>query len=378
MAPSHYSDETAPFILDRGRAEFFHGRRTILAHFQRTCEGAIRVKGGTTFLVHGAPGAGKTALLSECADAAARNGWLVAPDVVHLAFADERRMKHEMAELRTLQTKDGEDVYTDVPQRAKGWRPFQVLADGDQPLLLVTDEAQNLRILSDRPTTDPEKAVAVETLSKIHNGKLRRPVILLAGGLSDTESVFANLGIARFAGGCNNTLGALNDEDTRAVIHDWLIHRGEVLEDTTKWVDAIAQDTHGWPQHIIVYVGHALGRLSLDGRMMTSKGLAHVLKQGRRGRERYYRKRISSFNPVELTALAKALQAAGPGDHVCQHSIVQSLLATYPYEEAIRLFNLSVHKGVLSKDQGRDDYSIPIPSMRNWLDRVYGSPQLGP
>ena len=370
MAAYAYFDRPTPHIFDRGRAEFFHGRSTILTRFKKVREGAIHGNGGTIFLIHGAPGAGKTALLSECADAAAMSGWLVARDLSHLAVANEDRMRDEMAGLFTFQMKGGINVRANVRQHAEGWTPAQVLAHGDQPLLLVIDEAQNLRTLSDRPITDPEKAVALDTFSKIHNGNLERPVVLLAGGLSDTPQVFAGLGISRFAGKCNNALGALNDDDARSVIHDWLFYRGEVSEDTTKWVDAIAQETHGWPQHIIAYMLPALERLSLDGREMTPQGLAKVLEEGRLGRESYYRERTSTFRDKELSDLVKAVEAAGPGDHFLEDSIMQSLLAAYPPQEAERLFNHAVHKGVLSK-AGRH-YSVPIPSMRSWLTRMYG------
>ena len=375
MAASHYLGRPPRYGFDRGRAKHFHGRTTILANFQEMCNIAIEETGGTIFLVHGAPGAGKTALLYECADMAARNGWLVAPDLEHMALADEEVMKDAMADLFTLQMKDGNTVRKGVSERAGGWRPSKVLAHGDKPLLLVIDEAQNLRTLSDRPITDPEKAAAVGTLSKIHNGTIGRPIILLAGGLSDTEDVFAGLGISRFDDMCTNALVALSDHNTRAVIHDWLFYQGEVLEEPTEWVDAIAPATHGWPQHIIAYLRPALRRVARDRGQMTSEGLAHVLKQGQLGRQRYCSARTSTFEADELTALIKAIQAAGPDEHVDQFTIVTSLSATFSHQKAERLFNHAVRKGVLSKAKGF--YSIPIPSMRSWLDRELGSLQLG-
>ena len=56
---------TAAF--DRGASKYFHGRRQILRDFRKLAERAIQAKSGTTFLIQGAPGAGKTALLAECA-----------------------------------------------------------------------------------------------------------------------------------------------------------------------------------------------------------------------------------------------------------------------------------------------------------------------
>ena len=50
---------------DRGPAKYFHGRREILSSFHELLLHANQNRGGTTFLIQGAPGAGKTALLAE-------------------------------------------------------------------------------------------------------------------------------------------------------------------------------------------------------------------------------------------------------------------------------------------------------------------------
>ena len=55
---------TAAF--DRGPAKYFHGRKQILNDFNELIARANLTDSGTTFLIQGAPGAGKTALLAEC------------------------------------------------------------------------------------------------------------------------------------------------------------------------------------------------------------------------------------------------------------------------------------------------------------------------
>jgi len=62
---------------DRGYARYFHGRKRILASFSLVLHRAIdeNLEGnGTIFLIQGAPGAGKTALLYKCRELAEAGG----------------------------------------------------------------------------------------------------------------------------------------------------------------------------------------------------------------------------------------------------------------------------------------------------------------
>ena len=64
------SQRTGPVTaaFDRGPAKYFHGRKQILHDFNELVERATQADSGTTFLIQGAPGAGKTALLYECGE----------------------------------------------------------------------------------------------------------------------------------------------------------------------------------------------------------------------------------------------------------------------------------------------------------------------
>ena len=67
---------TAAF--DRSPARYFHGRKQILHDFKELLVHAAQAKSGTTFLIQGAPGAGKTALLHECEKLALTAKWKTA------------------------------------------------------------------------------------------------------------------------------------------------------------------------------------------------------------------------------------------------------------------------------------------------------------
>ncbi len=66
-------------IPDRGPAKYFHGRTKIIHTFNRYINYfGNKKKGGTTFLIQGEPGAGKTALLDVLSKGAEEKEWKVA------------------------------------------------------------------------------------------------------------------------------------------------------------------------------------------------------------------------------------------------------------------------------------------------------------
>ena len=80
MTESHHFTPTAPLTAarDRGPSQYFHGRRRVQRNFKELLNRAAQAGNGTTFLIQGAPGAGKTALLYECEKHARAREWQVA------------------------------------------------------------------------------------------------------------------------------------------------------------------------------------------------------------------------------------------------------------------------------------------------------------
>ena len=60
---------------DRGPAKYFHWRKQILVKFGNTLWCSEQKETGTAFLIQGAPGAGKTALLYKCEELARDREW---------------------------------------------------------------------------------------------------------------------------------------------------------------------------------------------------------------------------------------------------------------------------------------------------------------
>ena len=244
-----------------------------------------------------------------------------------------------------------------------------ILGDGRKPLLLTLDEAQRLGAAHEIPSQ--HKATAIDTLQFIHNGELGRPVILLAAGLHGSDRGFAELTVERFAADCFVELGGMGKDAERAVIHDWLKKEGGAKGDPSAWIDAIAQETHGWPQHIMVYVYPALEQLDAHRGVMTAEGLTAVLDEGRRYRSEYYEGRVWGIH-FGLRSLAKLFADVPLGESLTEAAILEPLTQEYGFYEAHKLFRRALRDGVLHTQAG--GYAVPVPSMQEWLVSNYASP----
>ena len=355
-------------ISDRGPARYFHGRKRALSRFNGLLKRAIQESGGTTYLIQGAPGAGKSALLIECEKYAAAGGWKVA--MIHpSALWDTSALMHSLGRGQESEITEHtgkieapivKGEYKSVPIQST---TLSILREGRLPLLLSMDEAHRVERIN---THMPDKVDAASSvLEEIHNGKLGRPVVLIAAGLGTTVNAFGELGISRFARKCVVELGALDKESQCAVIHDWLKKDGRAKGDPTAWIEAIAQETHGWPQHIMSYVEPALDQLEADDGIMTADGLNVVLEAGREERATYYEERVRGFHREQLNCIARSIANVPPGSSVDYSVIMSSLMQEYRPDKAENLFHKALKKGILDERENR--YVVPIPSMHDWL-----------
>ena len=361
------------FAPDRGPAKYFHGRKQILDDFRGILRYSKQNNWGTTFLIQGAPGAGKTALLAECARLARDRGWEIA-DIDPLALWNPDELQQSLESKKKFKVEGGSAGVT-IPgighaEISAGVLPQTVktlLQKGEDPLLLTLDEAQVLGMEDEFPA-DQIKTVR-HVLNSIHNGKLDRPVILTAAGLGTTVESFRSFGISRFEGNALVELGALGKEAERAVLRDWLTEDGGTPGDTTVWIDAITQETYGWPQHILSYVKPALDQLHADKSVMTTEGLNSVLEAGRVFRSRYYEQRVHELGTQQRQSLAKLFANVSLGESLGLEHIMMSLTQDHGAEKAKKIFHQALYKGVLYRYRG--DFAIPIPSMHDWLVSNY-------
>lgn len=366
LRPSPHPSSFAP---DRGPAKYFHGRKQILNDFREISTYSRQNKWGTTFLIQGAPGAGKTALLAECERQAQKSEWETT-EISSAALWDPNELQQSLKLRRTWKVGSGcarvgisgigeADINAErSPQTVKN-----LLRGGKKPLLLALDEAQ---VLGKENLIPPDQLhTVVDVLNSIHNGTLDRPVILIAAGLGTTADTFGSLGIARFATGTFVELGALDKEAERAVLNDWLTKDGQAKGRPTAWIDAIAKEAHGWPQHILSYVKPALDQLRADNGAMTTRGLSAVLEAGYARRAAYYKQRARGLDRKLLHCIARSVANVPPGSSVDRTVIMSSILQDYRHDDAERLFRRALRKGIL--DERDNCYVVPVPSMHDWL-----------
>ncbi len=370
---------SSDFIEDRGPAEYFHGRQEVIDMFTSALKRYLSKKRGSTFLIQGAPGAGKTALLDQLRLVAEDRKWKTA-EIDAPALWDVKTLRESIPDRNILKKLSGKlnaglpevgSIEISVKDSAETIK--KVLKSGRKPLLLILDEAQMLGG-SNKPVGQ-QHTVAANVLKAIHNGRLGRPVILLAAGLGTTESAFNSLGISRFEGESLINLGRLDKDSEYKVIRDWLTEAGGAIDDPTPWIESISEQTHGWPQHIISYVKPAANYLKSNNHQMTDAGLRIVLEKGAESRLRYYRQRAHDIDGEQRQSLARSLAHLPIGGTTTRTSIISILEEEYPPEVADNLFKQALEQGIIDKNED-GYYGVPIPSMQTWLIEAYGRKQV--
>ncbi len=348
---------------------------------------AERTESGTIFLIQAAPGAGKTALLAECRRLAEAEKWKTAEinpdDLWHTTTLLRSIGRHKetkqmegswsggmnaSANMGGLGTVQAGGFNTSETTRAER-TPLETLKGGKGKLLLILDEAQRLE-RTVQPAPHEHYVRASTILDSIQNGKMGRPVILLAGGLGITRCVLKGLGVSRIEADSFVGLAPLRESATRAVIMDWLVEDGKAHGDPAQWIDEIAPETHGWPQHIIAYVKPALRQLAADRGAMTAAGLINILHEGRQLRAQYYARRTKGVTRRQRESIVRFLSALPAGEGFEREDLVAAFgkdLGDKVDPDAI--FEKVLRKGMLEERNGQ--YEVPIPAMRAWLEESY-------
>ena len=372
MSKSQKTPIVKPATLERGEARYFHGRVKILDDFKELLGRAKAGNSGTSVLIQAAPGAGKTALLHECARIAGGRGYAVA-EVEPTWFLDPKTLhklirsswKNWIAWLEQGAVNIDIGVLKAELIAGRGAKtPIDVIKKGKGPLLLLLDEAQRLVRITHEHEREQFMQVA-DMLKVIHAGGAGRPVILLASGLGATRQAFADLDISRFDPGCDINLEPLSEGARRAVIQDWLLEEGGAKGDPAPWIHAIAHETHGWPQHIMAYVWPALKQLKLTEGELTPGGLETAMEEGRKGRIEFYKARTRGIPGEQLHCIARVIANAPSGTSFAKMDIMASLRMDYDHNTAEKIFTLALHRGILDMRDNR--YVVPIPSMHDWL-----------
>lgn len=277
-----------------------------------------------TFVIEGAPGAGKTALLHELARRLSVGG---ASTVIREKVpSDESVMAVYQtllsvvagippSEARTTRSK-GATIAGGVGSVMSGKRVTSesvaprvtldaaMIADQcpserlsrTQPAVVFVDEVQNLRPGSG----------AAELLEDLHTqGKI--PVLLVCAGLSTSSARLADAGISRVSASHHIRLGGLAADEaidcakrTLALSRQWGVEAPD--NKITVWAEAIAEASDHWPRHLQCFLQAVWSVLAEQkAPSLAAASLGEALARGRELREAYYLERLrNSGVPLEV------------------------------------------------------------------------------
>ncbi|MCY4226475.1 MAG: hypothetical protein OXF20_02040 [Gammaproteobacteria bacterium] len=394
-----------------GREPFFRGRNAEYGVFRRAAKSLGRGHvGGGTMIFQGAPGAGKTALMGECMEAVLlhstpQDPWVavsIEPDtlqsaanVVMILIEEANRERERLAEQFPGQVSRGSQKLKDLGHKLiseLSQRDYTVSAGGlgmtmhgksenasnpetilaervfrdaapllkDIHMVVFVDEAQNI------PVTQSTKAV----LKCLHKNPKDIPLVAAFFGLSDTRSVLERGGLSRPPRDRVVTLDTLSNEDTTNAIQSIFDAYGFRGSSQTTWVEALADLSQGWPQHINSVSVAAIRILCSHGGSLDESLLQQAIESGRKFKDHYYAFRLEACTQ-DLSLYKKiALVENEMADRTLSRTRLRSLTAPLLLEATTfdEFLTNALHAGVLMETlQPPKYYRIPIPSFGDYL-----------
>ena len=398
---------------EAGREPFFYGRDDEYDVFRDAADSLRSGRvGGGTMVFQGAPGAGKSALMQECMEAVRRHStpddpWVavsvkpdtlmspadVVMDLIDAANKESDRLSKMAPDaiarnLRKLLDLGGK-LYGEMSERGVGLAGISVggrlqaasrsemtarsarIFREASPLLekfhlvFFVDEAQNT------PVADTTRGV----MGCLQDPPKELPLVAAFFGLSDTQQVLRKCGLSRFSDERLVNLEPLSMEDASGSFRCLLdAYYTGTEEEKAVWVNALAELSQGWPQHIN-RIGVAAGRV-----LRTNKGrlerhlLSEALNKGTERKNDYYVGRVEAGSSRAWVYKRLALAAVKKqGEFVDTLSYDEIDLLTEAARkrkgESIEEFLTdALHAGLLSPARGMlDHYKIPIPSLGDYL-----------
>ena len=227
----------------------------------------------------------------------------------------------------------------------------------NKTLVLLIDELQSI------------EDDAMPTLRVLHQGLTRCPILLMGFGLQHTAARLASIpggrGISRVA--APTVLHSLNRNDAVTAFKETLARLGH-NEVPSESLDALADASHGFPQHINGYLEGAHGALARHLHLRR-EALEEALQHGARRRIAYYNQRLSAAHSrkpmIALVAAMERAQRTRLEYHDAQNVLIEAGFAPTELDAAI------AHGSLTCDDE--DNVSFGIPSfhtyMKHLLDR---------
>ncbi len=251
------------WMREKSYPPVFVGRQVLLDEIltiaRMTGAEGVGIPGNTT-VIQGAPGSGKSSVLSELEIRAPRaiNARVVniantdleqnIPDVTRaIAFAASR----DNAQWFDIWSQSGPEWLQRLPQM-KGFNipRYESLIDLQRyrpastwtaPVIVAVDEAQRF--------PENKSAPYAQFMQEIHDAKgVRLPLTLVLAGLGDTQSVIRSMGLTH--GLRPHPLGCFDAEELDELTGAWCAHFGITVGAQRDRIDRLMSPTDGWPRHV--------------------------------------------------------------------------------------------------------------------------------
>ncbi len=380
----------------------FVGREDIISDILAAAERAWRPGRGRhgepkmTRIVQGAPGSGKSSVLSELE---ARLAGMESDASPRLLTVSSTRLATEAgvadvlaavaAAARTEKTgwpTIGRDVFARIRRDVDGisiagtgmtfresgipdLSALEMALAGREwrgPVILAVDEAQRL---------SPDMHASAGLLfCGIHDSASGLPLTLVLAGLGDTPEMAGRMGLTR--GLTLHPVGGLSGAETEELMRGFCARFGIESAGAEDRLAALAAPCEGWPRHLH-FALQAFGAAALEaGGAAARIGWDGVFAAAADSRRAYYRAQRDaamerSGNLVgavmfELDRNMSGAEIIGLIERRASESRTEAGWSLPPGAGADSFFEHLVHQGALQKDE-TGSYNCPIPSFRSFL-----------
>ena len=385
---------------ERAQPIAFAGREDIICAIQDAVDrmteklsgGGTEFKGapGGTFVIHGPPGAGKTALVGEIVRR------LNCPCLIYEEVPDENDVRDLWDELATILTGLPLDEIRGTRYRERyGAAGISAIAKGEagykegltlDPLPITS--CKQIRSLSDAPFRTPV-LVSIDEIQNIKPGSAANdlvrhlhtqgiaPVLLICTGLSNSREHLQNVGISRLTLSRVIPLGGLAPDETRTASRSALgVIAGAGVTGSEDAIGSLcaklADASDNWPRHLTCYLqGMCQALLDQESPSFGELDEEDVLNRGHRLRQAYYEDRLvaSGLPASTLASVYERVQRNRVSRDECAGILINAIRSDaseqgtilrerFPSSDAI--INRALRSGVLTSDS-KNDCEIPIP-----------------
>ncbi len=362
---------------DRELTDFFVGREGEIGQIanrarlvaQKHQQGKDDPAAGSTFLITGVPGAGKTALMNRLRAQWSEpkgNGPLGIPLDLEDLESRDRMANAIMEQFPGSLANLGRSILSSIRLDFGGAGAELGIRNSDpslqdltRPVVLFIDEIQSLPASKEAPE--------VRALRSLHLGTHGAPVFAVLAGLAHAKDVLAEVEISRLGSRSVIPLGPLSPDEAAESARKFLdVFR--VAGNRRLWPETIANWSDGWPMHVHNGLSALAEELAVNGGDLNRIDPLAVKRQAMVFRTGYYRDRTHGAFSEHQGLLARVMEEIR--DYGNSVSEILGLLTSHggdsPADMAPKeAFRTLLARGLVQRLPGtaEDVYACPIPSL---------------